>query len=232
MIIFLTKRNIRILGNKRGYIKGPQYRLFNFFSEDLFKNPQSPKNKNRLKKIKKELIQFDRYYNGIKTPNYILRIDHSKKKIISIGNISKTEKSKVRFSKRSVSIDMVTKVDIINIKNINIEINSDSVLNKEIEKLKTKKDYRLNLNVSKKIYNDFIVDKISNKNTKTNKQTSVIEKSVSQHISFQIGENYKRVDLHEQYGGRRQSGISNCPKFPIIFIFTVDKHEQHGYEDG
>ena len=234
MIIYLTKRHIRSLGNRGGYIKGPQY------SEDLFVNLRSSKNKKKLQKNKTELIQFDGHYNGIETPNYVLSVDYKNRRIISIGNISTTVKSKVRLSKRSVSIGLVTKVNIINRKNINIEINSDSVLNKEIERLKTKNDYKLNLNVSKKIYNDFIINKIINKsfpleinkNTKSKLQTSVTKKSVSQDISFHTGENYKRTDLHEQYGGRRQSGISNCPKFPIIFIFTVDKHEQHGYKDG
>ena len=43
---------------------------------------------------------------------------------------------------------------------------------------------------------------------------------------------YRRLDLHERYGGRRQSGISHCPNYPIIFIFSFVTGEQHGYEDG
>ena len=34
----------------------------------------------------------------------------------------------------------------------------------------------------------------------------------TQNMNFVKGKNYRRVDLHEEYGGRRQSGISNCPK--------------------
>ena len=50
-------------------------------------------------------------------------------------------------------------------------------------------------------------------------------------MNFVKGKNYRRVDLHEEYGGRRQSGISNCPKNPIIFIFTNPTHKQDVYED-
>jgi 5-methylcytosine-specific restriction protein A len=42
---------------------------------------------------------------------------------------------------------------------------------------------------------------------------------------------YKRTDLHNQYGGNAQSGISNCAKFPYIFIFSGVTGKQHGYED-
>ena len=43
---------------------------------------------------------------------------------------------------------------------------------------------------------------------------------------------YNRRQLHEQYGGNRQNGISNCKGHPIIFIFTGSSGEQYGYEDG
>jgi len=49
---------------------------------------------------------------------------------------------------------------------------------------------------------------------------------------FKKGQLYRRVSLHEEYGGRRQSGISNCPKNPIIFIFSGKTGKQHGYQDG
>ena len=42
---------------------------------------------------------------------------------------------------------------------------------------------------------------------------------------------YKRSDLHERYGGREQYGISNCPKHPIIFIFSNPSEKQDVYED-
>lgn len=43
---------------------------------------------------------------------------------------------------------------------------------------------------------------------------------------------YKRSELHDQYGGSRQSGISNCAQYPIIFIFSGKAGQQYGYEDG
>lgn len=48
---------------------------------------------------------------------------------------------------------------------------------------------------------------------------------------FQKGKSYRRLDIHEQFGGRQQSGISNCPKHPYIFIWTKRKEEQDVYED-
>ena len=49
--------------------------------------------------------------------------------------------------------------------------------------------------------------------------------------NFEKGKLYKRLSLHQTYGGRRQHGISNCSNFPIIFIFTVSKNEQHNFEN-
>ncbi|ABG57790.1 HNH endonuclease [Cytophaga hutchinsonii] len=43
---------------------------------------------------------------------------------------------------------------------------------------------------------------------------------------------YKRTDLHKQYGGNAQSGISNCANYPYIFIFSGVTGKQHGYKDG
>ena len=48
---------------------------------------------------------------------------------------------------------------------------------------------------------------------------------------FEKGKSYRRLDIHEQFGGRQQSGISNCPKHPYIFIWTKRKQEQDVYED-
>ncbi|MEK0414535.1 MAG: hypothetical protein RL070_2023 [Bacteroidota bacterium] len=43
---------------------------------------------------------------------------------------------------------------------------------------------------------------------------------------------YKRSDIHDQYGGNRQGGISPSAKFPFIFIFSGKSGEQYGYKDG
>jgi 5-methylcytosine-specific restriction protein A len=49
---------------------------------------------------------------------------------------------------------------------------------------------------------------------------------------FEIGKEYKRsADLHEKYGGQQRGGIATPAKHPVIFIFTSDAGEQHGYKD-
>lgn len=49
---------------------------------------------------------------------------------------------------------------------------------------------------------------------------------------FQIGKEYNRKrDIHDLYGGQRQGGISTPKNYPIIFLFTSDAGEQHGYKD-
>lgn len=49
---------------------------------------------------------------------------------------------------------------------------------------------------------------------------------------FKVGDEYhRRSDLHEQYGGSRQSGISSSRSHDVIFIFTGQSGEQHGYQD-
>lgn len=50
---------------------------------------------------------------------------------------------------------------------------------------------------------------------------------------FITGQLYRRQELHEEFGGQHQTGISTPAKQPFIFLFssedTVDKHK---YEDG
>ena len=48
---------------------------------------------------------------------------------------------------------------------------------------------------------------------------------------FNEGQIYRRKDIHDMYGGNRQSGISPSAKAPYIFIFTGSSGEQHGYKD-
>lgn len=49
---------------------------------------------------------------------------------------------------------------------------------------------------------------------------------------FEIGLEYRRKsDIHETYGGQRQSGISTPRDVPAVFLFTSDAGEQHGYKD-
>lgn len=49
---------------------------------------------------------------------------------------------------------------------------------------------------------------------------------------FEIGKEYNRKsDIHEVYKGQAQGGISTPKDFPVVFIFTSDAGEQHGYRD-
>jgi hypothetical protein len=42
---------------------------------------------------------------------------------------------------------------------------------------------------------------------------------------------YKRSDIHDQFGGNRQSGICPSSSYPYIFIFSGAGGKQHGYKD-
>lgn len=49
---------------------------------------------------------------------------------------------------------------------------------------------------------------------------------------FEIGKEYNRKsDIHGIYKGQSQGGISTPQSLPVIFIFTSDAGEQHGYKD-
>ena len=49
---------------------------------------------------------------------------------------------------------------------------------------------------------------------------------------FEVGEVYRRRELHERYGGQEQGGISTPSKHPSIMLFWGDTGEQYGYKDG
>ncbi|WP_051287318.1 HNH endonuclease [Algoriphagus mannitolivorans] len=48
---------------------------------------------------------------------------------------------------------------------------------------------------------------------------------------FIPGQTYQRSQIHDQYGGSRQSGISPSAQFPYIFIFSGSQGSLHGYKD-
>lgn len=51
-------------------------------------------------------------------------------------------------------------------------------------------------------------------------------------IPFEIGQEYnRRRQLHELYGGSRQSGMCPSSSHPFLFLFTGSGGEQHGYHD-
>ncbi len=51
-------------------------------------------------------------------------------------------------------------------------------------------------------------------------------------LPFVPGQTIKRSEIHDQFGGNRQSGISPSANFPYIFIFSGTQGKQHGYADG
>lgn len=52
-------------------------------------------------------------------------------------------------------------------------------------------------------------------------------------ITFTRNQRYhRRRDIHQQFGGQQQGGISTPQNHPFIFIFTGDMGEQYGYKDG
>ena len=51
-------------------------------------------------------------------------------------------------------------------------------------------------------------------------------------IPFVVGHLYRRRDIHAQYKGQHQGGISTPAQFPIIFLFSGEQGGQYGYHDG
>lgn len=48
---------------------------------------------------------------------------------------------------------------------------------------------------------------------------------------FEVGQSYKRTDLHGRYGGQRQSGISSPQNWPFLLLFTGKSGSHFGYTD-
>ena len=49
---------------------------------------------------------------------------------------------------------------------------------------------------------------------------------------FTRGNVYRRRHLHQLYGGQEQGGISTPSGHNMIFLFTSDRGQEHGYQDG
>jgi 5-methylcytosine-specific restriction protein A len=49
---------------------------------------------------------------------------------------------------------------------------------------------------------------------------------------FEVGHRYRRRDLHAQYGGQRQGGISTPVSHPLIMLVTGESGTAYGYTDG
>ena len=56
-----------------------------------------------------------------------------------------------------------------------------------------------------------------------------LESSSLQPLDFKESEVYVRRELHDQYGGQRQGGISTPAPVPAIFLFTGATGQEHGY---
>lgn len=53
------------------------------------------------------------------------------------------------------------------------------------------------------------------------------------HEPFELGCSYsRRADIHDEFGGQQQGGISTPNNAPFIFLFTGEMGEQYGYQDG
>lgn len=48
---------------------------------------------------------------------------------------------------------------------------------------------------------------------------------------FEAGVEYKRTEIHRQYGGQAQGGMSTPARHPLIFLFTGTNGELYGYQD-
>jgi 5-methylcytosine-specific restriction protein A len=49
---------------------------------------------------------------------------------------------------------------------------------------------------------------------------------------FELGREYSRSEIHDQFGGQKQGGISTPAAHPLIFLFTGKRGEEYGYKDG
>ncbi|EMA38532.1 HNH endonuclease [Halobiforma nitratireducens] len=49
--------------------------------------------------------------------------------------------------------------------------------------------------------------------------------------TFEVGETYSRWFIHDVLGGERYRGISRTNDQPLLFVFTGDAGDDHGYED-
>ncbi len=59
-----------------------------------------------------------------------------------------------------------------------------------------------------------------------------LPRSSEPELRFVVGQVYDRqTEIHDWFGGSRQSGISASAKVPAIFIFTGESGEQFGYAD-
>lgn len=51
-------------------------------------------------------------------------------------------------------------------------------------------------------------------------------------MNLTLGQTYKRTELHDHFGGQKQSGISTPSKHNLILLFSNEAGTSFGYEDG
>ena len=51
-------------------------------------------------------------------------------------------------------------------------------------------------------------------------------------LNWSAGQVYRRRDIHENFGGQRQGGISTPSVQPVILLFSGESGENYGYRDG
>jgi 5-methylcytosine-specific restriction protein A len=51
-------------------------------------------------------------------------------------------------------------------------------------------------------------------------------------MTFQVGQTYRRRDIHRLFGGQQQGGISTPASHPFILLFMADTGKDYGYNDG
>ena len=54
---------------------------------------------------------------------------------------------------------------------------------------------------------------------------------MEEEFPYQPGQQLRRRELHEKFGGQQQGGISTPKAYPYVFLFT-DSTENFGYKDG
>ena len=60
-----------------------------------------------------------------------------------------------------------------------------------------------------------------------------LPRSTDPELSFVVGQVYDRqTEIHDLFGGSRQSGIAPSAQAPAVFIFTGDSGGQYGYTDS
>ena len=67
--------------------------------------------------------------------------------------------------------------------------------------------------------------------TETSPEDVIGEAELPEVPVFEIGQRYDRRALHEVYSGQRYRGIATPADTAVVFLFTGEAGENHGYND-